>query len=58
MRLTPVAAASALVLGVLLGGFTTSADTDAPQTVQQHTVAFAASTNVAVLETADNNGNG
>ncbi|MEV2213886.1 hypothetical protein AB0H86_20995 [Streptomyces sp. NPDC050997] len=58
MRLAPVAAASVIAFGALLGGFTASSDADAPETVQQRTVAFAPSTDVTVLETPDNNGNG
>ena len=56
MRFTPIAAASALALGVLLGGITVSSGADAPETAQQRTVASAVSTSGAVLD--DNNGNG
>jgi hypothetical protein len=57
MRFAPVAAASAIALGVLLGGFTASFDAAAPGTVQQRTAAFASSTDQA-LSGSDNNGNG
>ena len=57
MRVTPIAAASVIALGALLGGFTTSSD--APATaVQQRTVAFASLTDAVLLGTGDNNGNG
>ena len=56
MRFAPIA--SAIALGALLGGFTASSDADAPETVQQRTVTFASLTDVVVLKTSDNNGNG
>ncbi|GAA0499142.1 hypothetical protein [Streptomyces olivaceiscleroticus] len=53
MRVTSVAA----TVLALLGGFTASAvAAEAPATVQQHSVASAPMTDVAV--TGDNNGNG
>lgn len=55
-RFAPVAAASAIALGALLGGVTASSD--APETVRQPTVASASLTDVVLLETGDNNGNG
>ncbi|MFD1659634.1 hypothetical protein ACFSL4_15895 [Streptomyces caeni] len=57
MRFAPVAAASVIALGALLGGFTVSSDAAAPGTAQQRTVAFASSTDLIVSGT-DNNGNG
>ena len=58
MRLTAIAAASAVALGALLGGGTPTADAQAPQTAQQRIVASAPSTDMIVAETDDNNGNG
>jgi hypothetical protein len=55
MRVIPIAA-SVIALGALLGGFTASSD--APGTVQQRTAAFASLTDVVVLASGDNNGNG
>ncbi|WP_167450045.1 hypothetical protein [Streptomyces hyaluromycini] len=56
MRFAPMAAASGIALGALLGGFTTSSDAHAPGTVQQRTVA--SSTETVLFGTTDNNGNG
>ncbi|WP_328451121.1 hypothetical protein OG780_23230 [Streptomyces sp. NBC_00386] len=56
MRFAPVAAASAIALGTLLGAFTASSDAGVPTTVQQRTVASASLTDM--VELADNNGNG
>ena len=58
MRFAPVAAASVIALGALLGGFTASTDASASETVQQRTAASAPVTNVIVHGTTDNNGNG
>lgn len=58
MSFTPIAAASAIALGALLGGLTVSSGANALGSVQQHTAAFAPSTDVAVPGTGDNNGNG
>ncbi|MFD3586364.1 hypothetical protein [Streptomyces sp. NPDC058683] len=58
MRFTPIAAASVIALGALLGGFTTSSDAGAQGTVQQRAVAAASSTEAIVFGTTDNNGNG
>ncbi|MEU3859327.1 hypothetical protein AB0F03_18440 [Streptomyces sp. NPDC028722] len=57
MRFAPIAAASALALGVLLGGFTVSSAAAAPGTSQQRTVAFVSPADVTASGT-DNNGNG
>ncbi|MET8249442.1 hypothetical protein ABZV31_36825 [Streptomyces sp. NPDC005202] len=57
MRFAPIAAASVIALGALVGGFTASSDADAPGTAQQRTVALASSTDLTVTGT-DNNGNG
>jgi hypothetical protein len=57
MRVIPIAA-SVIALGAFLGGLTASVDADAPETVQQRTVAFAPSTDVVVPGLRDNNGNG
>ncbi|MFE5818088.1 hypothetical protein [Streptomyces sp. NPDC056479] len=57
MRATPIAA-SALALGALLGGFTASSDADAPESVQQRTVAAGSATGGVVLAHRGNNGNG
>ncbi|MFD7876772.1 hypothetical protein ACFV5G_22135 [Streptomyces sp. NPDC059766] len=57
MRFAPVAAASVIALGALVGGFATSSDTAAPATAQQRTVAFASSADLPLSGT-DNNGNG
>ncbi|MEW2512428.1 hypothetical protein [Streptomyces sp. NPDC046870] len=57
MRFAPVAAASVIALGALLGGFTASSDAAAAGKAQQRTVALASPTDLTVSET-DNNGNG
>lgn len=57
MRVTPIAAASVIALGALLGGITASSDATAPESVQQRTAASAPLTAVTVAG-RDNNGNG
>ncbi|MGD9483569.1 hypothetical protein WDH52_09955 [Streptomyces sp. TRM70308] len=57
MHFAPVAAASVIALGAVVGGFTASSS--APErTVQQRTVVSAPVTDTIVLGTDDNNGNG
>lgn len=59
MRFAPVAAASVIALGAVLGGFTASTDADAPEPVNERTVASAPTGGLVVLGgTGDNNGNG
>ncbi|MER5596762.1 hypothetical protein [Streptomyces sp. NPDC002265] len=59
MRFAPVAAASVIALGALVGGFATSSDTAAPAPAQQRTVAFALVSSADLpLSGTDNNGNG
>ncbi|MFG2947065.1 hypothetical protein [Streptomyces adustus] len=58
MRFVPVAAASVIALGVLVGGIASSSDTAAPAPAQQRTVALASSTDPQPLSGTDNNGNG
>ncbi|MET7712471.1 hypothetical protein [Streptomyces sp. NPDC005407] len=59
MRFAPVTAASVIALGAVLGGFTASSSSAAPEkTVQQRTVASAPVTDTIDLEAGDNNGNG
>ncbi|MFB7330341.1 hypothetical protein [Streptomyces adustus] len=58
MRFAPVAAASVIALGALVGGITTSSDTAAPAPAQQRTVALASSADLLPLSGTDNNGNG
>ncbi|MFE3328152.1 hypothetical protein [Streptomyces sp. NPDC059176] len=57
MRFAPIASASALALGVLLGEFTISSEAVAPGTVQHRTVAFVSPADLTASE-GDNNGNG
>lgn len=58
MRFAPVATASVIALGAVLGGFTASAAAAPEKTVQQQTVASAPVTDTIDLEAGDNNGNG
>lgn len=59
MRFAPVAAASVIALGALLGGLTASSAAAAPEkTVQQRTAASAPVTDLVAFGPGDNNGNG
>jgi len=57
MRFAPVAAASVIVLGALVGGITASSNAAGPGTAQQRSVALASSPDLSGAG-GDNNGNG
>lgn len=58
MRFTSAVAATVIALGVVLGGFTAAADTDAPQTGRHRAVASDLPADTVLVQPRTDHGNG